>query len=70
MRQFHTGGIRGLLAEVIDACRHLDRLDHAAQKLTALTIPQTHTARACAAETPGSGQPGWAPASLRTARCR
>jgi hypothetical protein len=26
-------------AELIDACRHLDRLDHAAQKLIALTIP-------------------------------
>jgi hypothetical protein len=25
--------------ELIDACRHLDRLDHAAQKLIALTIP-------------------------------
>ena len=26
--------------ELIDACRHLDTLDHAAQKLIALTIPQ------------------------------
>ena len=27
-------------SELIDACRHLDTLDHAAQKLIALTIPQ------------------------------